>query len=236
MNRKKESKDFQFDEAVKMVRANIEFSGENIQAVAVTSTLPGEGKSEISYQLAASFAESRKNTLLLDCDIRLSSLVNRFEITEEVKGLSEYLCGKAKASDIINKTDLEGLYVVFAGRTVPNPAELLSSQRFMTFLENAKTKFDVIILDTPPITSVVDGAMVASKCDGVAVVVESGRASRRLVMKTKQQLIQSGAKILGTVLNKVDTKKGSYYYSYYGYGKYGEYSKKYSDQKKAGTP
>lgn len=233
LKRKEQKSDFQFDESMKMIRANIEFSGENIRTVAVTSTAPNEGKSETSYNLANSFAESKKNALLLDCDIRLSNLIERFELPEdaEIKGLSEFLCSKAKASEIIHKTDQEGLSVIFSGRSVPNPAELLASNRFQEFLNVLKERFDIIILDTPPINSVVDGSVIANKCDGIALVIESGLISRRLILKTKAQLIQSGAKILGVILNKVDTTKGGYYYSYYKYGKYGKY-KKYSSYAK----
>lgn len=226
----KEKEDFYFTEALKTLRANIQFSGENIKTIAITSTIPGEGKSEISIHLARTFAEAGKNTLLIDCDIRLSNMVKRFRLDGEIKGLSEYLCGMATYNEVIQKTSQPGFYMLFTGRHVPNPSELLSSDRFTDLLDQVKQRFDVIILDTPPITSVIDGAIVASKCDGTALVVAAEDISRKMAQHAKVQLLKSGAHVLGVVLNKINTSKDNYYYSHYGYGAYRKYTDQYLDK------
>ena len=216
-----------FREALKTLRANIQFSGENIKTISVTSTIPGEGKSSVSLALARSFAEAGKFTALLDCDIRRSRMLERFHTEGKILGLSEYLCGAASYQQIMMHTNQPSLYTVFAGRHVPNPSELLSSERFTALLQQLREDFEIIVLDTPPVSSVIDGAVVASRCDGAVLVVASEQVSRRMVQRVKTQLAKSGVHLLGVALNKVNTKKDSYYYYRYGYDKYGDYADAY---------
>lgn len=230
-NERQES--YQFKEALKTLRANIQFSGENIKTVSVTSTLPGEGKSSVSLALARSFAEAGKFTVLLDCDIRRSRMLEQFHTDGKVVGLSEYLCGAVTYKEIMMHTDQLSLYTIFAGRHVPNPSELLSSDRFTALVKQLREDFEVVILDTPPVSSVIDGAVVSSRCDGTVLVVASEQVSRRMVQRVKTQLAKSGAHLLGVALNKVNTKKDSYYYYRYGYDKYGDYAEAYINPQEA---
>ena len=213
-NEKKET--YRFKESLKTLRANIQFSGDDIKTVSVTSTIPGEGKSSIALALARSFAEAGRFTALLDCDIRRSVMIDRFQTEGKIVGLSEYLCGAATYKQIMVHTDQPSLYTIFAGRHVPNPSELLSSDRFTALLKQLREDFEIVILDTPPVSSVIDGAVVASRCDGTVLVVASEQVSRRMVQRVKTQLAKSGAHLLGVALNKVNTKKDSYYYYRYG--------------------
>ena len=222
-----EKRDFRVDEAVKTLRANVQFSGEDIKTIAVTSSVPGEGKSTVAMKLAQNFAEAGKFTVLLDCDIRMTKMMDSFHVEGEVKGLSEYLCGMAKYEDILQKTNKSSFYMVFAGHHVPNPSELLSGYRFSELIKRLREDFEVVIIDTPPVSSVIDGAIVASRCDGAVLVVASEQISRKMLQRVKWQLKKSGVHILGVVLNKVNTQKNSYYYYRYGYDKYGDYTDSY---------
>ena len=126
---------FQTNEAVKMLRANLQFSGYGLRAIALTSCNPNEGKSWVSFELARSLAELGKRTLFLDCDIRNSVLQSRLGINEKLPGLTDFLVGKASVGEILCKTNLSHLHMVFAGSVSPNPAELLSDQMFERLCE-----------------------------------------------------------------------------------------------------
>ena len=199
---------YKFDEAMKTLRTNLIFCGSNVRTVMFTSTQPNEGKSEVAFSLAASMAQMGKKVLMVDTDIRKSVLMNRYHLSVEVPGLSEYLSGQRSREEVICETNVENLHVIFAGTVAPNPAELLE---------------DYIIVDTPPVGTVIDGAIVGKQCDGVAIVAESGAVSYRALQKVKEQMERSGCRILGVVLNKVNVNKGSYYNTYYNKYGYREY-------------
>lgn len=214
-----EINDYQYEEAMKTLRTNIQFSGSNIHTVMFTSTVPNEGKSETTFQLAVSMAQLGKKVLLVDADIRKSVLVSRYHLEHQVDGLSQYLSGQSKREEVIYRTNIPNLNIIFSGPFSPNPAELLEGELFAGLLAWAKESYDYILIDSPPMGSVIDGAVISRHCDGAILVIESGAISYRLVQKVKNQLEKGGCRILGTVLNKVDLKQGSYYY----YGKYGKY-------------
>jgi capsular exopolysaccharide synthesis family protein len=116
---------------------------------------------------------------------------------------------------VLKPTTIENLYLLSAGSTPPNPAELLSSARMKTFLEEAKKRFDRIIIDGTPILTVTDAAIVANMVDGVIMLVRCGKVPVEIVIRAKQKLLDSKANILGVLLNNVDYGKESYYYYYY---------------------
>ena len=163
-----------------------------------------------------------KKVLLLDADIRKSVYVKRYSVKQEVKGLSQYLSGQVDKEQITYQTNFENVDIVFAGPIAPNPSELLSSKEFDDFLKEKKEQYDYIFVDTPPIGSMIDAAVVAEKSDGAILIVESDAVSYKVAQKAKQQLERSKCHILGAVLNKADLKKSKYYSSYYG-KKYGGY-------------
>lgn len=226
--RTKQKADFQFDEAIKTLRTNIQFCGANIRAIMVTSTLPEEGKSTISFEIARALAIMGKKVILIDADIRQSSMASKYQIDNSVLGLSQYLSGQKDLEEgVVCETDIPGMDVIFSGPYAPNPAELLEEPVLDKLIAWCREEYDYCIVDTPPLSSVIDGAIVAPKCDGVVLVVASGKVSYPLVQKTKAQLEKTGCRILGAVLNKIDTKKGGYYYNKYGsyYKHYGNYYK-----------
>ena len=146
-------------------------------------------------------------------------------------GLSQFLSGQKKLDEVLYATNVEFLDVIFSGPFSPNPAELLEEELFTNLVERSKAEYDYIIIDTPPITNVIDAAIVAKVCDGAALVIESGAISYRIAQRVKQQLEKTGCRILGVVLNKVGGENSGYYSKYYGsYGRYGKYAKygKYS--------
>lgn len=130
-------------------------------------------------------------------------------------GLSDYLVGRAQFDDVIAQSNIENFSMIFSGPIPPNPSEILDGERFKHLIETVKEKFDIVIIDTPPMGSVIDAAVIAKNCDGGIIVINSGQASYRQIRKTKEQLERADSKIIGCVLNKVDASNNDYYYGYY---------------------
>ena len=213
---------FQVNEAINTLRGNIQLSGFDIKLISITSSLKHEGKSSISFLLAKSFAGLEKNTLYLDCDIRNSHIISRYNVRQKVRGLTEYLVGEASLSDVIYQTNEPNLDVIFTGAVAPNPSELFSSQLFHDMLRSLRDTYEYVIVDTPPINAVIDGVLISKECDGTVLVVESGFTDRLQVTRARQQLEFAGVKMLGVVLNKIGSRRSGYGYGYgYGYGHYG---------------
>ena len=196
--------DYNYKEAIKTLRTNIQFCGNSIHVVMFTSAMPDEGKSDVSFALAESLSQIGKKTLMVDADIRKSVLVSRYQLEHEVNGLSQYLSGQKTLEEAIYQTNIENLDVMFAGPYSPNPAELLEEELCGEMFRELREKYDYIIVDTPPMANLIDGAIVARHCDGAVMVIESGAISYHLEQKVKNQLEKTGCRILGVVLNKVD--------------------------------
>ena len=212
--------DYFYEEAIKTLRTNIQFTGTEVKSIVITSCYPNEGKSDVVFQLALEIGKMGKKVLVLDADIRRSSYISRFQVKQKTAGLSQYLSGQSGLQDIVYSTNFRDVDIIFAGPAAPNPSELLAQESFASLVHTMRGKYDYVLVDTPPIGSLTDAAVVARQCDGAILVVESDLVSRRVALKAKQQLEMSGCHILGAVLNKVDIKKNKYYskYSYY----YGE--------------
>lgn len=211
--------DFVSNEAYKTLRTNITFCGEDVRVIAVTSSTPNEGKTNVTFNLARAFAEDNKRILFIDADIRKSVLEARLGADQEVKGLSHYLTGKAELKDIVYGTNIDHMDFIGTGPVAPNPSELLGNQKFQRLLEWARSEYQYVMIDCPPIGSVIDAAVVARQCDGAVYVIESEATSWRLAQRGKEQLEKTGCKILGAVLNKVEMSGKRYGYGKY-YGKY----------------
>ena len=211
--------DYFYEEAIKTLRTNLQFSGKNNKVVLLTSSYGSEGKSDTSFQLAKELGKAGKKVLLIDADIRKSAYKVRYDIQEETEGLSQYLSGQIEHIDeIVYKTNYENMYIILAGPYAPNPTEILGDEQFGQLLKAARQVFEYVIVDTPPLGAVVDAAVIGQYCDGALIVIESGATSRRVVQKVKTQLEKSGCKVLGAVLNKVDINGRGYYGG--GYKKY----------------
>lgn len=213
-----------FSEEIKKVRTNLKFSqiSEEVKAMMITSSVPGEGKSFVAANLAASFAQYNERVLLIDCDLRKGRQRKIFEIPEDKeRGLSNLLIDKDWESiypSYINKTKVKNLFVIPTGPFPPNPSELLASKRFKKLVGKLKKRFDVIILDCPPIVGLNDAVVVASIADISMIVAKYKSTSKDLLEKSKKALDTVNANIVGVILNQMEETKNSYYY-YGGYYK-----------------
>ena len=215
-----------YEEAMKTLRTNVQFSGKNNKVILLTSGHGNEGKSDISFNLAVELGKAGKKVLLIDADIRKSVYKERYNIQEETKGLSQYLSGQVEQIDeVVYKTNYENLYMILAGPFAPNPTEMLGDELFGQLLKAAKQVFQYVIIDTPPLGIVVDAAVIGQFCDGAIIVVQKDSTSHRLLLKVKTQLEKGGCKVLGAVMNRV-ASKGTYYGRKYT-GKYQTYGSSY---------
>lgn len=216
------------EEYYNSIRTNIQFSGNELKTIVLTSVQPGEGKSTTSVNLAISFARAGFKTLLIDADTRNSVMSGTFKANGRIKGLTAYLSGNSEFVETICETNVENLSIVPSGKVPPNPTSLLQNANFNKLIETVRSWYDYVIIDSPPIGLVIDAAIIAQKCDATILVTEAGAIKRRFVLKAKDQMVQSGAQFLGIILNKVDGSSDSYgsYGAYGQYGQYGEVKKK----------
>lgn len=223
-------------EVYRTLRTNIEFTGIENKVIAVTSCMPDDGKTTVSFQIAVAFAENGKKTLYMDADIRKSIFMQRYNVNGNPKGISHYLSGQAPMKEVIYSTNRDNLHLIPVGKFPSNPTELFAKDRFGILLEQLKQEYDYIIIDTPPLGSVIDAAVIAKQCDASMLVIAADKTSRTFVKSVISQLRTANPNFLGVVLNKVDTKKSSYYYGkryggYYG-GRYRSYGSYYGDDEK----
>ena len=205
-------------EQFRTIRANIKFSVPDTQlkTILVTSSTPGEGKSTNAANLGVVFAQEGKKVLIVDADMRKSTLHHTFGIFNTV-GLSTVLSKQDEFNSAIQETPIVGLFVLPSGPLPPNPAELLSSKSFDAFLKEMKKDYDIIIFDAPPLLSVSDAQVLSHQCDGTLLIIHSAVAEKEDVLKAQSILTSSQAKVLGVVLNNYKMPKNrKYYYQYYG--------------------
>ena len=213
-----------FSEAFKTVRTNVLFSTaeEGLRSLVVTSAGPGEGKSICSANIAIALAQAGQRVLLVDADMRRPRVHELFNIAEE-PGLSNLLIGHAKASEVIQKSSVHGLWLMPAGHIPPNPAELLGSPKFVDFIGALEDHFDWVVLDTPPVLVVADSMIVGNKATGVVFVVGADQTSRHAARNAVEQLTGTNANVLGSVLNRANIHRHSHYYSSYYKKEYARY-------------
>lgn len=213
-----------FTEAIRSVRTNLIFSSadEGSRAVLVTSAAPSEGKSCISANLAIALAQLGRKTLLVDADLRRPHQHSLFEVGLE-PGLSNLLVGDANEAAPVRETSVPGLSLITAGKIPPNPADLIGSDRFARLLDSCHSRFDWIVLDTTPILPVTDALLVARAVRKVLFVVGSEATSRRVAADALERTAETGADVLGAVLNKAKLERHPYYYSRYYRREYSRY-------------
>jgi succinoglycan biosynthesis transport protein ExoP len=193
------------------------------KSVLVTSSVPSEGKTATSVNLAISLTQSGGRVLLIDGDMRKPRIHTVFAL-QDVPGLSAFLTGSATLQEVIHDTEVSNLFVIPCGAIPPNPAELILSDRFQRMMDAVRPYFDHIIIDSPPLSNVSDARVLANACEGSLMVVKASSTSRSIAKKAVEHLAGSRARLVGAVLNDVDarSKSGDYSYSYYsGYGRYG---------------
>lgn len=208
-------------ENIRTLRTNLQFSSvdSELKTILITSTLPGEGKSFISSNLAISFAQAGKRVLVIDCDLRKGRQHKIFKLSSR-KGLSNLLISDRSFKDYISETRIENLFVIPRGVVPPNPSELLGSKKNVQLIQDLKKYFDVIILDGAPITGLSDSLILSSLVDKVLIVSSINHTPKAELKNTKKSLENVGANIAGLVVNNINSKSdsyGSYYYYNYGY-------------------
>ena len=212
---------FVVGERFKFLRGSLLMSspGTPPKTVLVTGPDKNAGKTFVACNLAVSLAELGKKVLLIDADLRKPRLSKVFNL-RNVSGLSSYLAGKHTFDEVVQKTSIENIWTIPSGPHPPNPAELLNSRRMKDLLAEAKEKFTVVLLDTPPVLAVIDPVIVCSLADSTVFVVRAGKTTRRPLVRAVEEIRKSKADIIGVVFNEVRLGRqgiGTPFYHYYQY-------------------
>jgi capsular exopolysaccharide synthesis family protein len=181
----------------------------------VTSASPGEGKSTIACNLAATIAYAGKHVVLVDADMRRPSLHRFFKVSNQIGLTTLLLDNTLPVESALINTSVAGLKLMPSGPLPPNPADLLGSEPMKQRLEQIRERADVVIFDTPPVLAVTDAAILGGLCNGIIIVVDAGRTRSQVVKRAKEALDQLDLKVTGVVLNKLAARHTRAYYSYY---------------------
>jgi capsular exopolysaccharide synthesis family protein len=202
-------------EQYRLIRNNIHFSSVDtvIQSVVVTSAESGDGKSTTAANLAIVLAQNGKKVLLVDVDLRKPVIHYPFSISN-MNGITSVLTKDSSLEKAITRSDISNLDILPSGPIPPNPSELLDSQAMQMIMEELKGSYEYVIYDSPPILAVTDSQTIASKCDGVVMVIKSGKTQKDRALKAKELLKKAGSQVLGVVINGVEEKTSGYYGHY----------------------
>ena len=208
-------------EAYRSLRTSLTYynSKKDCKVILVSSTGPGEGKTTTIANLAITYANLGKKTLLIDSDLRKPVIHDIFKV-DKTPGLTSLLCSDSKFQDIIKKTDTENLDIVTSGVIPPNPSELLDSESMVEFIDKAKKIYDVVLFDSPPLIAVTDAYVLLKNIDEFLLVVRAGVTERGGLERVLAAVKHSNINLTGTVLNAVTEKHSygaGYYYNYYQY-------------------
>lgn len=216
--------DYAGTEALNTICSNLSFTGRDMKKIAITSCSAGAGKSYLSMQIMRNMAKRGKRVVLVDADLRRSFTISHYDIRTngEWTGLVHYLAGYCEIVDIVYETNMDGACFIPVGRDIANPIPLLDTPYFGALLDVLVKNFDVVLIDTPPLGAVIDAAEIASKCDGVVLVVEYNKTRRREIMQAREQIAQSGCTVLGCIINQV-TYDSLHSKRYYGRSYYNNY-------------
>ncbi len=213
-------------EDYKTVRTSILLShAENIPKTMVfSSAMPKEGKSATAANMAVSFSQLQKKVLIIDADLRKPRLHRIFKVRNK-KGLSGYLVGRTDLNESIQVTSIENIWILPSGPIPPNPAELLNSKKMGELLEEAKNRFDFILIDSPPVVAVIDPVIISTLADCMIFVIKAEKTMRKPFLRSIEELKKAKANIIGIVFNELKTRKGDYYFmDYYRYYRYDYYA------------
>lgn len=210
-------------EAYRVLRNSLDFINfeHNIKTLLITSAAPAEGKSTVAGNLAAGLAQAGKKVVLVSCDFRRPTTQQFFNVSNMI-GLSDVLTGANSLKSALQRTsDLQNLLVLTAGKLPPNPSELLGSEKMHALIKELEEWADWVLIDTPPLLAVADGAAVARWTDGVLMVTKGGESTRDAAKKATEMLTQIGARVVGSVVWGLEQGGGAAGYGYYG-GKSGK--------------
>jgi capsular exopolysaccharide synthesis family protein len=210
------SEDLFYFEQIKALRAKLETKIEalRIKVLAVTSSIAGEGKTLSCANLGANLASAgTRKVLLIDVDLRKSDLARGMDV-KPLPGLTEYLAGTVDTKDIVRESVTPGLWIIPAGTRSSDPTDLLAGEKFREFLRQAREKCDIVLLDTPPILPVADTLTIKDQIDGFLFLFRAGFTPHQMLGQALDDVGEQ--KVLGVVLNGVETKSQNYYRKYYG--------------------
>ena len=198
-------------EAYRMFRTNILCSKVDgaLKTILFTSSCPGEGKSVSAANTAIALAQSGKKVILLDCDLRKP--VQHLMFGRVADGLSNVIFGELPIETVVQETEQKNLLLVASGPLPPNPSEILGSSKMDLLLKNLKTKVDYLIIDSPPVLAVSDACVLASKVDGIILVLGAGIVSSEMAQQAKESLERAKGRLLGVMINRIKIEQESYY-------------------------
>jgi capsular exopolysaccharide synthesis family protein len=202
-------------EAFRHLRTNLEFIdvGSPVQILVVTSSVAEEGKTTTAINLASALVAANRRILIVEADLRRPTLDDHFKVRGAM-GLTDVIVGRAELNTAMQPVGVNGLMLLPSGKLPPNPSELLGSDAMVQLLERLRDRFDVVIVNTPPLLPVTDAAVLSAHADGVLVVVRAGKTTRQQLSLAMRALDAVGARVLGTVLNMAPTDRGSSYDAY----------------------
>ena len=205
------------DEAFRTLRTNLMYI-DDLKVITISSSSPNEGKTVTAFNLAYQFAQLGKRVVLIDADMRRSSLRSYLMLKDKVSGLSEALSRQSR--NYLFPTSVDNLFVILSGKNPPNPSELLSSPIFDQLISALKENFDYVIIDTAPMAVSMDATIVGRKSDGLVMVIRNEMTRKKNLRRIRADLERNGVRLVGAVLNRV--KKNQIDYGDYRYEKYYE--------------
>lgn len=210
--------DYACSEALNTLCTNLSYCGREVRSILFTSRYEQEGKSGIAMNVMRTLAGYGKRVLLVDADLRCSTLARRYRFTyaqRENAGLAQHLAGMCELQDVVYRTNLPGAFILPAGHEVLNSMQLLASYRYGEMMDALRDEFDIVLVDSPPAGLIVDAIEIARYCDGAVIVVEYNRGRVQDVADVATNLAKTGCKVLGAVMNGVNLKSfrnRKYYY------------------------
>ncbi|WP_018971068.1 polysaccharide biosynthesis tyrosine autokinase [Rubritalea marina] len=211
-------------ESIRNLRASIILMGkkERNKVLLVTSSIPGEGKTTISAEIASAFAMNKENTLLIDMDLRRPKLTEHFPSLKDAPGITEVLADQVSLDHAIHTSPIPNLSIIASGGKAPNPSELMHDSEMHDLIENLKGRFDRIIIDSAPVLPVADSRLLSKHVHGVLLVVRSRKTPIGAMLRARDLLNSAGATIGGVVVNGMKRTGGGKYHGYKGFGEYGQ--------------
>lgn len=202
--------------AAKTLLANIRFASVDrpVKSIVLTSSVPNEGKSTVAYNLAQAIASSGKRTLIVECDMRRRSLADIVGARAR-HGIYAVLSGQVELDEALVATSHRNLFFLDSEPHIPNPADILSSQRFRKLVAQMESDFDYVVIDTPPVGTFVDAAIIAALADATALVVRERFVKRAELQNAYDQLKKADANVIGVIMNMCEAESSEYYYAYY---------------------
>jgi capsular exopolysaccharide synthesis family protein len=207
-------------EAFRTLRTNLEFAGvdQPLKSLLVVSVHPGEGKSTIASNLSITLAQGGKRVLLVDADLRRPRIHHVFDLTNRA-GLSDLFRDSNSILDVTRVWKDSSLNIITSGSIPPNPADLLASKKMETILASAEQTADLIVVDAPPFL-VADASILASRVDGILLVIRPGKTPMDAALSTLEQIKRAGGRIVGVVMNRIPRNRPYYYGGYRHYTNY----------------